>query len=277
LPRETDRKIEVRKESLNLTDPDGTASPTVPSHLERRKMMTRPCVVVLLIVMMAGTAVFAGACGVKQVGDLQRQSQSVDVGEARSVRADLRMGAGELNLSGGADALMEAVFSYNVAEWEPEVDYEVSGDTGALSVKQDIIAGVPVGEARNEWDIRLDDEVPTDLNVQMGAGESDLDLDSLTPTGLTLHMGSGKTTVDLTGDYAQDFDVRIQGGVGEATVLLPSEVGAQVSVEGGLGKANAEGLQKEGNSYVNEAYGDSGVTLDVDIQGGVGRITLEVV
>ena len=239
--------------------------------------MARPCVVALLIVMMAGTAVFAGACGVKQVGDLQRQSQSVDVKEARSVRADLRMGAGELNLSGGADALMEAVFSYNVAEWEPEVDYEVSGDTGALSVKQDIIAGVPVGEARNEWDIRLNDEVPTDLNVQMGAGESDLDLDSLTPTGLTLHMGSGKATVDLTGDYAQDFDVRIQGGVGEATVLLPSEVGAQVSVEGGLGKANAEGLQKEGNSYVNDAYGDSEVTLDVDIQGGVGRITLEVV
>ena len=239
--------------------------------------MARPYVVVLLIVMMAGTVLFAGACGVKQVGDLQRQSQSVDVEEARSVRADLRMGAGELNLSGGADALMEADFFYNVADWEPEVNYEVSGDTGELVVKQDIIAGVPVGEARNEWDIRFNDEVPTDLSVQMGAGESNLDLDSLTPTGLTLHMGSGKTTVDLTGDYAQDFDVRIQGGVGDATVLLPSEVGARVSAEGGLGKINAEGLRREDNSYVNDVYGDSEITLDVDIQGGVGEITLEVV
>ena len=277
MPRETDRKIEVRKGSLNLTDPIGTASPTVPSQLKGGKEMARPYVVVLLIVMMAGTALFAGACGVKQVGDLQRQSQSVDVEEARSVRADLRMGAGELNLSGGADALMEADFFYNVADWEPEVNYEVSGDTGELVVKQDIIAGVPVGEARNEWDIRFNDEVPTDLSVQMGAGESNLDLDSLTPTGLTLHMGSGKTTVDLTGDYAQDFDVRIQGGVGDATVLLPSEVGARVSAEGGLGKINAEGLRREDNSYVNDVYGDSEITLDVDIQGGVGEITLEVV
>src|SRR5918995_2543284 len=234
-------------------------------------------VVILSIIMVAGTALLAEACGVKQVGDLQRQSRSVDVEQARSVRADLRMGAGELNLTGGADRLMEADFFYNVADWKPEVDYEVSGDTGELNVKQDIIAGVPVSEARNEWDIHFNDEVPTNLSVQMGAGESNLDLDSLTLTGLTLHMGSGKTTVDLTGDYAQDFDVRIQGGVGEATVLLPSEVGAQVSVEGGLGKANAEGLQKEGNSYVNDAYGDSEVTLDVDIQGGVGRITIEVV
>jgi hypothetical protein len=239
--------------------------------------MARPYVVVLLIVVMSGTAVFVGACGVKQVGELQRQSQSVDVEEASSVRADLRMGAGELKLSGGADTLMEADFSYNVADWKPEVDYEVSGDTGELSVKQDIIAGVPVGEARNEWDIRFNDEVPTDLSVEMGAGESHLDLDSLTPTGLTLHMGSGKTTVDLTGDYAQDFEASIEGGAGEATVLLPREVGARVSVEGGLGRIDAEGLQKQGNSYVNDAYGDPEVTLEVDIQGGVGQITLEMV
>jgi hypothetical protein len=232
-------------------------------------------VVILSIIMVVGTALLAEACGVKQVGDLQRQSQSVDVEEARSVRADLRMGAGELNLTGGADRLMEADFFYNVADWKPEVDYEVSGDTGELSVKQDIIAGVPVGEARNEWDIHFNDEVPTNLSVQMGAGESNLDLDSLTPTGLTLHMGSGKTTVDLTGDYARSLDASIEGGVGEATVLLPSEVGARVSADGGLGKINAEGLWREGDSYVNDAYGDSEVTVDVHIQGGVGQITLK--
>src|SRR5215211_2127960 len=239
--------------------------------------MARPYVVVLLIVMMAGTVIFAGACAVKQVGDLQRQSQSVDVEEARSVRADLRMGAGELNLTGGANRLMEADFSYNVADWKPKVSYDVSGDTGELSVKQDIIAGVPVGEARNEWDIHFNDEVPANLSVQMGAGESNLDLDSLTPTGLTLHMGSGKTSVDLTGDYARSLDASIEGGVGEATVLLPSEVGARVSADGGLGKINAEGLRRKGDSYVNDAYGDSEVTVEVDIQGGVGQITLEVV
>jgi hypothetical protein len=99
------------------------------------------------------------------------------------------------------------------------------------------------------------------------AGESDLDLDSLTLTGLTLHMEAGETTVDLTGDYAQDFDANIAGGVGEATVLVPSEVGAQVRAEGGLGKINAGRLRREGDSYVNDAYGNSDVTLDVDVQG----------
>ena len=241
--------------------------------------MARYVVRVLLIVgMMSGTALLAGACGGQQVGELQRQSQSVDVQEARSVRTDLEIGAGELNLTGGADRLMEADFAYNVADWEPEVNYEVSGDTGELSVQQGQSDGPTItGDARNEWDIRLNDEVPTAVSVQMGAGASDLDLDSLTLTRLDLEMGAGRTTIDLTGAYDRDLVASIQGGVGRATVLLPSEVGVRVEAQGGLGQINAEGLQKEGEAYINDAYGDSEVTLDVDIQGGVGQINLEVV
>jgi hypothetical protein len=183
-----------------------------------------------------------------------------------------------LNLTGGADQLMEADFAYNVPDWKPKVNYEVSGDTGELTVRQGNGGGVRLGgDARNEWDIRFNDEVPTNLSVQMGAGESDLDLDDLTLTGLELEMGAGRTTIDLTGDYERDFVASIQGGVGQATVQLPSEVGVRVEAQGGLGEINAEGLQKEGEAYVNDAYGDSEVTLDVDIQGGVGQINLEVV
>ena len=228
-------------------------------------------------------AVLAGACGMQpggtpQVGKMHHESRSVDPENAQSVRAQLKMGAGELNLTGGADRLMEGDFSYNVADWKPKVSYDVGGDKGELVVRQGGSKGSNLtGEARNEWDIRLNDEVPTHLVVQMGAGESDLDLDSLTLAGLKLQMGAGKTTVDLTGDYAQGFDARIQGGVGEATVMLPSEVGVKAKAQGGLGKINAEGLERVGDSYVNDTYGESDVTLDVVVQGGVGEINLEVV
>jgi len=233
---------------------------------------------VLLLVAAVAVTIFVGASQTQQVGEMQRESRSIQAENAQSFDAELRMGAGELNVSGGADALMEANFSYNVAEWKPEVNYDVSGDTGELIVEQGSGEGIPAGgDARNEWDVRFNDEVPTGLHVQMGAGESDLDLDSLTLTGLELEMGAGKTTVDLTGDYGQDLDASIQGGVGEATVLLPSELGVRVRAEGGLGKINAHGLQREGQAYDNDAYGDSDVNLEVDVQGGVGQINLEVV
>src|SRR5918997_4748951 len=100
-------------------------------------------VVVLLLGMMAATTVFAGACGTQrggtqqqQVGEMQREEQSIQAENAQSVRANLKMGAGELNLSGGADQLMEGEFSYNVAVWKPKVNYEVSAETGELMVRQ---------------------------------------------------------------------------------------------------------------------------------------------
>jgi hypothetical protein len=95
--------------------------------------------------------------------------------------------------------------------------------------------------------------------------------------GVDLQMGAGKSTIDLTGDYAQGFDASIEGGVGEATVLLPSEVGVKAKAEGGLGKINAEGLKRVGGSYVNDAYGESDVNLSVDVESGVGQINLKVV
>ena len=138
-------------------------------------------------------------------------------------------------------------------------------------VKQGSAEGADLsGDARNEWDIRLNYELPTDVVVQMGTGESNLDLDSLTLSGVDLQMGAGKTTVNLTGDYARSFDTSIQGGVGEATVELPSDVGVKAKAEGGLGKS-------VGNAYVNDAYGESDVNLNVDVQGGVWEINLEVV
>ena len=235
-----------------------------------------------LAVLLVVASVFLGSCGAQgqgqDVGEMRNESRSIQPEDAKSVRTHLVMGAGELKVGGAADALMEGDFSYNVADWKPRIDYEVSGERGDLTVEQGSgDDGRLDGGARNEWDLRFNDDVPTDLVVKMGAGESDLDLDSLALTGLDLQMGAGETKVDLTGDYAWDFDARIEGGVGEATVLVPSEVGVRVRAEGGLGKINAEGFRREGEAYVNGAYGDSDVTLEVDVRGGVGSINLEVV
>src|SRR5215216_243106 len=135
--------------------------------------MVRYVVVVLLIGMMFATAIVAGACGMQpggkpQVGKMQEESKSVDLKNADTARAQLKMGAGELNVTGGADQLMEGDFSYNVSEWKPKVSYGVSGGKGELLVKQGSAnSGSLDGKARNEWDISLNDEVPTALVVKM--------------------------------------------------------------------------------------------------------------
>jgi hypothetical protein len=98
--------------------------------------------IAFLFLLLATGAVLAGACGMQpggtkqQVGKMQHVSKSVDPKSAQSAHAQLKMGAGELNLTGGADQLMEADFSYNVSDWKPEVSYDVSDKKGELVVKQ---------------------------------------------------------------------------------------------------------------------------------------------
>jgi hypothetical protein len=173
---------------------------------------------------------------------------------------------------------MEADFAYNVAAWEPGVDYEVVGDSGELSVHQrGLTEGIPTRDVRNEWDLRLNEELPVDLTVQMGGGVGNLDLDSLTLTGLNLDVGAWATTVDLTGGWERDLSAVVRGGAGEVTLLLPSQMGVRVNAGTRLGRIKADGLRKQGEAFVNDAYGGSDATLQVDITGGVGQINLSVV
>jgi hypothetical protein len=123
---------------------------------------------------------------------------------------------------------------------------------------------------------QLSDAVPINLDVQTGAGESVLNLKSLDLTDVKFQAGAGTADIDLSGNWNHDVKASIEGGVGALSVKLPSGIGVQVTAETGIGDMNTTGLVKEGDGYVNEAFGESPYTLFLDIQAGVGEIDLEV-
>jgi hypothetical protein len=57
---------------------------------------------------------------------------------------------------------------------------------------------------------------------------------------------------------------------------LPRDVGVRLNVQTGIGSVDTSGLSKDGNIYTNDAYGNSDVSLRIDIDGGVGKINLDV-
>ncbi|HET7480285.1 MAG TPA: toast rack family protein [Rubrobacteraceae bacterium] len=234
----------------------------------------------LLVVTAAITLLLAG-CGGNGPGDLRTESRAVDPHGAKSVSTHLEMGFGTLNVEGGTHKLMEADFAYGNDDWKPRIEYGVNGEKGTLKVWQGSDNGnVPFSglkDVRNDWTLHLNDRVPEDLRVEMGAGKSDLRLGSISLKSLDVQMGAGAANVDLTGDWDHDLNVDIEGGAGYATLRLPTKVGARVNVRGGFGRISADGLRKEGNAYVNDAYGNSDVTLNVDFEGGVGQVNLEAV
>jgi hypothetical protein len=232
--------------------------------------------VVRLSLVLLGALLLAGCGAGGEVGALQTESQSVELGDAEAVRVEIIFGAGDLDLAGGAQKLLEADFTYNVARLKPEVEY--TDDT--LVVRQPEVKGLPslnnLTDFRNEWGLRLSNEVPMDLSVIVGGGISDLQLAGLPLTRLDIDLGAGISTIDLSGNWTRDLDVTIESGAAEITVRLPREIGARVEVDAGPTAIEATGLRREGNVYTNDAYGMSEVTLQVKMDAGIGMIHLEV-
>lgn len=264
--------------------------------------MRKKRVVLIRVLFLMALSLVATACiglGGVRVGDLQTRSQTVELGDADSVDVEIQMSAGELDVSGGAGELLEASFTYNVEEMDPQATY--SG--GTLVVKDtDVDEGIAslfdLDEFRNEWDLKLNEDVPMAMEVNLGAGPTKLTLGALNLSSLDINAGAGnvdlnlngsqslsrldfeagagEVTIDLTGDWQNDLDARIAGGLGNINVRVPGDVGVSIEVETGVGSIDVSGLTRDGDTYINDAYGTSDVTLRIDINGGVGQINLDV-
>ncbi|HEV2298365.1 MAG TPA: toast rack family protein [Candidatus Acidoferrales bacterium] len=211
-----------------------------------------------------------------RTGPVQTETLSIPTGKAKSVRVHLKMGAGEIHVSGGAKNLMEGTIKYNVADWKPDTSYNVDGSDGTLMIMQPEGSHTNGGHVKYDWDLHFTDNTPLDIAVEMGAGESELNLSGLQLENFSLEAGAGNATVDMSGPWKKNVSATFQGGVGSIRLKLPREVGVHVTIEGGLGSVSAPDFKRDGDAYVNDAYGKSPVTLEVHVEGGIGSVNLEL-
>jgi len=222
----------------------------------------------VLVLLVAG-------CNAVDPGPTQTASEDIDGGKAETVHADIRMGAGELHIEGGATNLMTGSFRYSERVGRPTVRYEVTGASGRLTVESPK-SGSSGNKTINIWDLKMGSAAPLEMNVSLGAGQSNLDMSQLPLRSLEVDMGAGEMVLNVAGKYARDITVEVNGGVGEARIKLPSGMGAVVDATGGIGSIETTGLSKRDGKYYNDAYADGKPAVHMQVQGGVGNIILSV-
>jgi len=210
------------------------------------------------------------------VGELQENSRTVELDGARSAEIRFEFSAGEIEINGGAEELMEGVFEYNVEPWRPEIEHQMRASKAFLSIGQGDSGGIPAGNGKNFWDIYLNEKIPLELDIDMGAGGGELDLQHINLRSLNIDIGVGDLKIDLAGKYNQNVDVYINGGVGSTTLFLPKDIGVLVNVDKGIGSINSRDFIKKGDSLINESYGKTEVRVRVDIDTGIGSIDLKL-
>jgi len=184
--------------------------------------------------------------------------ESITVPDPRSdeTRLTLSFGAGKLNVSPGAQNLVDGTVVYNVKELKPEIQK----DGNSIEIKQgDFHSLPPFDDLKNEWDLKVTD-TPLDLTVQAGAYEGHLELGGLSLRSLTVKDGAshveisflepnqtemallryetGASDVKLTGLANANFStLKFSGGAGNYTLDFSGELqrDAMVTVDSGLG------------------------------------------
>jgi hypothetical protein len=218
-----------------------------------------------------------GGCGFDEmtnVGPERHDDVHLDGANVEKANIELDMGAGQLDVDGGADKMVDGTFTYNVAAWKPTLNSSMNGSHATVTIRQP--RGTRGGgRTKYVWDLRLNDRILTDLSINCGAGQAKLNLGTLALRSLTVHMGAGQVRLDLSGGQpASDYEVTMEGGVGQADIRLPKGVGVWASAHGGIGSVNVSGLEKHGDHWENDLYNKSKVTVKLQVNGGIGEIRI---
>jgi len=206
-------------------------------------------------------------------GPMIAESKAVSLDGAQAIVASIELPLGELRVErcDGTDLLAD--FEYNVKKMKPKLSYSVHGSTGRLTVvtpEKDI--GTIKGDVKNNWTLAVPESVPLDFDIDLGAGTGSLDLAGLTVRDLDIEQGVGELTVDLSGPWEESAEVTLTGGVADAMVYVPENVGVIVVCNMGLGSVDVEGLVKDGSEFTNKHYGRSPITVEITINSGVGSV-----
>lgn len=84
--------------------------------------------------------------------------------------------------------------------------------------------------------------------------------------------GAGDYTLDFTGTLKRDATVTVSSGLSNLIVVIPANVNANVTVEGGLANVNAGSAWSQNGNIYSQA--GSGPTLTFIIKMGAGNLTL---
>ena len=199
---------------------------------------------------------------------MEHETKALELDKSEMTRVELKMGAGEMRVGGGAAKLMEGNFDYNDPGSKPLVEYHSTGVRSDI----DVHPSGTVQHGESKWDMRFNDSVGMDLVVKMGAGEAHLNLGSMNLRSVAFDLGAGEVDADLRGHPKRSYDVRINGGVGQATIHLPKSVGISATAVGGIGEVNVRGLENRNDRWINPGHENDPVIIRLDVKGGIGQI-----
>lgn len=123
-----------------------------------------------------------------------------------------------------------------------DVNFDVKGDTTksvslSTTTTPDSWVSFDLGLGGQKWDIGLNPDVPSIINLNGGSGSLDLDLSGITLEALRADFGSGSSDIVLPMSK-QLYEVDIESGSGSVKLTLPANTDVALTLDSGSGAVN---------------------------------------
>lgn len=169
--------------------------------------------------------------GIFSFGDVGGGRTDVAVPRGSATSLELRLDGGaakSYRVSGGANELVEA-HSAN-----PDLRVRTSGTT-RVEVRLDQVGsdGMFRGRPAAEIEVRVASEIPTSLDLNVGAGEFDIDLAGVRVTEANVDVGASSLRLVLPKPLG-DVGIGMDAGASSIVVTVPDGVEARITTRGGL-------------------------------------------
>lgn len=185
---------------------------------------------------------------------LRQKALAIHRGDATAVELEIHALNGRFNLAPGSSSLLEAEVQYTEAERAPMVNYIERASRGYASLFQPWAQTNVWQTSPNVWQVRLQNDMPFGMFLNLGSGEADVDLNQLQLFKLHVRSRSEQLRIDLSEPRPSGMSVFINYyGPGIAKLRLPAQSPVLVTAMNSLTSINGRPLAPA-SKWSNHAY-----------------------
>ncbi|MEA2088008.1 MAG: toast rack family protein [Candidatus Caldatribacteriota bacterium] len=199
--------------------------------------------------------------------EISGESRVIPLGEVDLLIVSIKFGAGKLDLISGQEDVFEGNFQYDKSILKPNIQYEILGKTGSLtlsqSIKKDLDLPFPY---KNIWNLKLPSGIPLQLYINTATYSGDIDLTNLQIENFYLNSGAGQTNILFNQPNLIELkNINIKTGASTIKML-------------GLANANFNEMNFTGGagSYTFDFSGNLTKKSKVNINSGAAKIILKI-
>jgi len=129
------------------------------------------------------------------------------------------------------------------------------------------------GHKTNDLNIKLNDSIPTDAIIHVGAADVRIDLAGTQNRELTIEGGA--IALDLTLGMNVNQSIKIKSGASSIKIKIPREAGAKIQYESGLSSVSLQDFNKISNNVFETAnYAAAEKKIDLTVNIGASSLTI---